>query len=63
MNRDKELDLLNNLMENLKLSNQAYELLKEVYAELGPYAHFKGITISQELQRKLNDFFKFDDSE
>ena len=55
MNRDKELDLLNNLMENLKLSNQAYELLKEVYAELGPYAYFKDKTISQELQRKLND--------
>lgn len=62
MNRNEELDTLNDVLEGVRLYDEAFKLLEEVYTELGHYAYCKD-KISQELQRKLNDFFKFDDSE
>lgn len=63
MNRNEELDTLNDVLEGVRLYDEAFKLLEEVYAELGPYAYHQDKKISQELQRKLNDFFKFDDLE
>lgn len=62
MNRNKELQALNDVLEGIQVYETAFKLLEEVYAELGPYACVKD-KISQELQRKLNNFFKFNDSE
>lgn len=43
----------------LKREAAAEELLKEVWAELGPYSQ----ELSIGLRYKLQDFFQFDDSE
>ena len=57
---------MDKLMEELTRLQEAYELLGEVYSEIGPYGFdYNGekTYVSDELRRKLNRFFDFDDNE
>jgi len=56
-NRLKSLDLI---AADISRANKAIELLQSVYLERGPYSDGK---ISDEVWRKVRDFFHFDDSE
>lgn len=47
-------------LEEIESLQQAKDLLEKVYLEIGPYNRDK---ISEELNRKINDYFGFDDSE
>lgn len=54
-------DIVPNLIAELQQLQQAKALLEQVWAEIGPYS--KETQISNDLQVKLQTYFKWDDSE
>lgn len=55
----KQLDRLNQQLEQLQLQVEAEELLTAIWFELGAYTSH----LTPELRRRLRDHFEFDDSE
>jgi len=55
-----KIETINKLMDELDTLRSGCRLLEDVYLEYGPYGDGE---ISDELRRKINNFFKFDDSE
>jgi hypothetical protein len=55
----EKIQVLQSQIDELEASKEAIELLQEIWLELGPYTPH----LSNDLRYKLQDFFKFDDSE
>lgn len=53
------MELLNKLLDELQHLKDAKDLLESIWSELGPYNQ----ALTEKTRYKLQDFFKFDDSE
>jgi hypothetical protein len=54
------METISKFMSDINRLKTAYDLLKQVHLEHGPYGEDP---IPNELRCKINDFFGFDDSE
>lgn len=54
--------MIDELIKEMQELQEAKEILKQIYSEVGPYYSPDNI-LSEDIIMKLRNFFKFDDSE